>query len=246
MGSPHSLSTMGGPRCCGPFARHSTAQALSLVRDSWHVENVEIRSHEDVVSLVNRLNREGVAVYRRLSPPILCSLMAFACQKSAEFHETLDPFAVAAFNVSWAGEDQCVNWFDTARELTERWHHQQQIRLATSASARLLRSRLALCLPKRGRTQGRHGSSRNTTGMWRPMATARDGLRLDTGVAEQRNLHRARGRASRNCLAHFHKGDLSRLRPRAGPNRGQPRTRSGYPDVRISHDELEEIPLQGR
>jgi hypothetical protein len=24
-----------------------------------------------------------------------------------------------------------VNWFDTARELTERWHHQQQIRLAT-------------------------------------------------------------------------------------------------------------------
>jgi len=25
-----------------------------------------------------------------------------------------------------------VNWFDTARELTERWHHQQQIRLATN------------------------------------------------------------------------------------------------------------------
>ena len=24
-----------------------------------------------------------------------------------------------------------MNWFDTARELTERWHHQQQIRLAT-------------------------------------------------------------------------------------------------------------------
>jgi hypothetical protein len=24
-----------------------------------------------------------------------------------------------------------LNWFDTARELTERWHHQQQIRLAT-------------------------------------------------------------------------------------------------------------------
>jgi hypothetical protein len=23
-----------------------------------------------------------------------------------------------------------LNWFDTARELTERWHHQQQIRLA--------------------------------------------------------------------------------------------------------------------
>jgi hypothetical protein len=36
------------------------------------------------------------------------------------------------FNVSWAGEDESLNWFDTARELTERWHHQQQIRLATN------------------------------------------------------------------------------------------------------------------
>jgi hypothetical protein len=33
--------------------------------------------------------------------------------------------------VSWAGEDTSLNWFDTARELTERWHHQQQIREAT-------------------------------------------------------------------------------------------------------------------
>ena len=32
------------------------------------------------------------------------------------------------FPVSWAGEDESANWFDTAREFTERWHHQQQIR----------------------------------------------------------------------------------------------------------------------
>ena len=30
--------------------------------------------------------------------------------------------------VSWAGDESSPNWFDTARELTERWHHQQQIR----------------------------------------------------------------------------------------------------------------------
>jgi len=35
------------------------------------------------------------------------------------------------FPVSWAGEERSANWFDTAREYTERWHHQQQIRLAT-------------------------------------------------------------------------------------------------------------------
>lgn len=104
---------------------------LSLVRDACLVEAVEIRSPQDVVALVNRLNREGVTVYRRLSPALLIDLMKQACEQSALFHESLDPFAPAAFAVSWAGEEKSLNWFDTARELTERWHHQQQIRLAT-------------------------------------------------------------------------------------------------------------------
>ena len=104
---------------------------LSLVRDSWFVENVKPGSPQDVATLVNRLNEEGVTVYRRLSPPILIDMMKMACEQSAGFHESLDPFAPAAFGVSWAGEETSLNWFDTARELTERWHHQQQIRLAT-------------------------------------------------------------------------------------------------------------------
>jgi hypothetical protein len=36
------------------------------------------------------------------------------------------------FPVSWAGEEESANWYDTAREFTERWHHQQQIRLAVN------------------------------------------------------------------------------------------------------------------
>jgi uncharacterized protein (TIGR03083 family) len=105
---------------------------LSMVRDNCFVEKVEIRSAQDVVDLVNRLNREGVAVYRRLSPAVLIELMELACNQSAAFHESLDPFSPAVFNVSWAGESTSLNWFDTARELTERWHHQQQIREATN------------------------------------------------------------------------------------------------------------------
>jgi len=105
---------------------------LSVVRDSCCMEAVEIRSPQGVIALVNRLNQEGVAVYRRLSPPVLIDLMQLACEQSARFHESLDPFAPAAFAVSWAGEEKSLNWFDTARELTERWHHQQQIRLATN------------------------------------------------------------------------------------------------------------------
>jgi uncharacterized protein (TIGR03083 family) len=105
---------------------------LSMARDSCYVEAIVIRSPHDVIALVNRLNAEGVAVYRRLSPLVLIDMMKAACQQSARFHESLDPFAPATFAVSWAGEEQSLNWFDTARELTERWHHQQQIRLATN------------------------------------------------------------------------------------------------------------------
>jgi uncharacterized protein (TIGR03083 family) len=99
---------------------------LSLVRDQYFAEAPEA----DLVTLINRLNREGVQVYRRLSPQVLIGMMEEGSRQSAEFHQSLDPFAEAAFGVSWAGESSSLNWFDTARELTERWHHQQQIRLA--------------------------------------------------------------------------------------------------------------------
>jgi uncharacterized protein (TIGR03083 family) len=105
---------------------------LSIVRDSWNVEQVNIRSPQDLITFINRLNREGVTVYRRLSPKVLIGMMKEACEQSARFHESLDPFAPAGFAVNWAGEEKSLNWFDTGRELTERWHHQQQIRLATN------------------------------------------------------------------------------------------------------------------
>ena len=105
---------------------------LSFVRDGHSVDRFNTKSRQDVIALVNRLNQEGVAVYRRLSPSVLIDLLQVACGQYASFHESLDPFAPAAFAVSWAGEDSSLNWFDTARELTERWHHQEQIRHATN------------------------------------------------------------------------------------------------------------------
>jgi uncharacterized protein (TIGR03083 family) len=110
----------------------TTLRKLSMVRDSCYIETLNIGSPQDLIALVNRWNREGVTVYRRLSPRVMIDLMKEACEQSAHYHESLDPFAPAAFPVSWAGEERSLNWFDTARELTERWHHQQQIRLATN------------------------------------------------------------------------------------------------------------------
>lgn len=105
---------------------------LSRGRDRWRAEDTVIHSHQDVIALVNRLNDEGVTVYRRLSPTILIELMQLVCEQTADFYESLDPFSTAAIGVSWAGESSSFVWFDNARELTERWHHQEQIRLATN------------------------------------------------------------------------------------------------------------------
>ena len=35
--------------------------------------------------------------------------------------------------MAWAGEEESPSWFDVAREYTELWHHQQQIRDAAGA-----------------------------------------------------------------------------------------------------------------
>ncbi|MBL8216452.1 MAG: maleylpyruvate isomerase N-terminal domain-containing protein [Bryobacterales bacterium] len=101
---------------------------LSMVRDGFWGEGP--REGEGLVAFINRLNAEGAALYSRHSPAVLASLLEISGRESAAFHEGLDPEARAAFAVSWAGESESANWFDTARELTERWHHQQQIRLA--------------------------------------------------------------------------------------------------------------------
>src|SRR5271155_3059359 len=48
---------------------------LSIVRDSCYLETVDIGSPEDLIALVNRLNREGVTVYRHLSPRVLIGML---------------------------------------------------------------------------------------------------------------------------------------------------------------------------
>ena len=104
---------------------------LSFGRDGYTVSPPSpITSDRDLVAFIDRLNAEGVTVYRRLSPSVLIAWMERSSGEAARYFASLDPFASAHFGVSWAGEAVSPNWFDIARELTERWHHQQQIRLA--------------------------------------------------------------------------------------------------------------------
>lgn len=114
-------------------------RGISFARDGYAPPAPNIDSHAALGAYIDRLNEEGVKVYRRLSPEVLISLMETACKQLAEYHAGRDPYAQAPYGVSWAGEEKSVNWFDTAREYTERWHHQQQIRLAVNRPGILTR-----------------------------------------------------------------------------------------------------------
>ncbi|MBI3404298.1 MAG: maleylpyruvate isomerase N-terminal domain-containing protein [Acidobacteria bacterium] len=103
---------------------------LSMGRDGNLPPAKKFDSRDEFLAFINGLNQDGVKKYRTLSPKNLIAQMEATSKESAAYHESLDLMAPAIFGVSWAGEEKSLNWFDTARELTERWHHQQQIRLA--------------------------------------------------------------------------------------------------------------------
>jgi uncharacterized protein (TIGR03083 family) len=92
---------------------------------------VPISGDRDLVRYLDDLNAQWVAVADRLSPGMITTLLAVTGPQVAAFVAGLDPDGRALFPVAWAGEDASTNWMDTAREYTERWHHQAQIREAT-------------------------------------------------------------------------------------------------------------------
>ncbi|GAB2774824.1 maleylpyruvate isomerase family mycothiol-dependent enzyme [Rhabdobacter roseus] len=106
-------------------------RALSMLRDNYYGQAPDpIHSYQDLVSYLNRLNAEWVLALKRLSPPVLTELLESTGKPYYDYLKTLNPFDPATFSVAWAGEQESENWFHLAREYTEKWHHQQQIRLA--------------------------------------------------------------------------------------------------------------------
>ncbi len=89
-----------------------------------------INSYQDLVDYLNNLNADWVKAMKRVSPKTLIQLLEATQKPSIDYYQSLDLWATARFAVSWAGELESKNWFHIAREYTERWHHQQQIREA--------------------------------------------------------------------------------------------------------------------
>src|SRR5580704_506658 len=118
--------------CVKDVAAHLLGGDISIIsgrRDGFRPPQ-QIESYDPLVELVDRLNREWVLAARRMSPRLLRELLAFTGPEVEACFASLDPMAMGCA-VSWAGPDPAPIWFDLAREFTERWHHQQQIRDAT-------------------------------------------------------------------------------------------------------------------
>jgi uncharacterized protein (TIGR03083 family) len=113
-------------------------RTLSMLRDGHYGEAPEAVDYAGIVAFLNRLNGEWVRAARRLSPAVLVDLLAQSGAEYTAYLHTLDPWAPAVFSVAWAGEAESKNWFHVARDYTEKWHHQQQIREAVGQPAELL------------------------------------------------------------------------------------------------------------
>lgn len=88
-------------------------------------------SWDELVSYINARNDVWVQATRRMSSQLLCRLLALIGEELHQYFASLDPYAVGDA-VSWAGLTPAPVWLDIAREYTERWVHQQQMRDAVN------------------------------------------------------------------------------------------------------------------
>lgn len=111
-------------------------KTLSFSRDHYfYGPATDIDSYPALVAYLNEQNSLWTNAARRLSPGVLTVLLEITGKQFSAHLKTLDPFGTALFPVAWAGQEKSQNWFHIAREYTEKFIHQQQIREAVGKQA---------------------------------------------------------------------------------------------------------------
>ncbi len=104
-------------------------RSVSLYRDDYPGEKPQgINSYGELVLYLDQLNADWVKAFRRVSPEQIIDLLETVSREQYQQLCKLDPAAPAVFSVAWAGESVSTNAFHIAREYTEKFHHQMQIR----------------------------------------------------------------------------------------------------------------------
>jgi hypothetical protein len=107
-------------------------RVLSSLRDNYQGETPDIKSYQDLLDYLNKLNADWVKAMKRVSPAMLLLLHETTGKLYCDYYASVDPFGKSPWPVNWAGEEESKNWMHIAREYTEKWLHQQQIRDAVN------------------------------------------------------------------------------------------------------------------
>ncbi len=86
-----------------------------------------LSSWNDLVTYINKRNELWVQATRRMSNRLVCTFLSLTGEETYQYFSFLDLYDLGE-PVSWAGPNPAPVWLDIAREFTERWVHQQQIR----------------------------------------------------------------------------------------------------------------------
>lgn len=111
-------------------------RSLSMLRDDFWGESFSGSSYQELLDFLNELNADWVQAMKRVSPVMLVLLHRATGKAYCDYYASLDLFGKAGFAVNWAGETESKNWMHIAREYTEKWLHQQQIRDAVNQPGR--------------------------------------------------------------------------------------------------------------
>jgi uncharacterized protein (TIGR03083 family) len=112
---------------------HDHIRRLSGTRDRHAAAG--FRPGEDLAAFIDRVNQEFVETARAWSPAVLVDLIAHLGPQLDEVWSGLDLAGPAAIDVAWAEPGTVApGWLDVAREFSEFWIHQQQVRDAVNTS----------------------------------------------------------------------------------------------------------------
>jgi hypothetical protein len=91
---------------------------------------IEATGWDNLVSALNRKNEAWVNSAEGIIPWLTSELLEITGEEIDSHISSLDPYFDEP-EVSWADPASTPMWLHIARECTERWHHQQQVRQAT-------------------------------------------------------------------------------------------------------------------
>ncbi|HVZ26933.1 MAG TPA: maleylpyruvate isomerase N-terminal domain-containing protein [Sediminibacterium sp.] len=122
-------------------------RSVSMLGDHYYgVTAPSDPAYREMVRFLDDLNASWVKAFKRVSPDMLIHLHRVTGPLYCDLMERMDPEAPAAFQVEWAGTGPQKNWLHIAREYTEKWIHQQQIRHAMGDSTLYQRQWYYPCL----------------------------------------------------------------------------------------------------